>query len=259
MPDFLIDLFPAAFEWWHIPLLFIAVLIGEAVGALVGGGSILTMPALLATGIPLQSAIAVDNAGALGTEAGIFSETRRNVLAKKKLVLLMAIPLTVGGVIGTWLLLTIPGDVIKYLMAVTIIVIVAHSYASRKKPDPKNISKASYVVLVIFLFIIGIYSNFMAAGEGAFSRMGIIAILGLTFLQSQGIKATATMPSRMYSLVVTGFNGLIVWPYLVTFWVAGFIAGKYSTRFVKHVPDALMKTILTIVSIIFVTYLLFFY
>lgn len=259
MPDFLFDLLPNTFEWWHIPLLFIAVLIGEAVGALVGGGSILTMPALLVTGIPLQSAIAVDNAGALGTEAGIFSETRKNVLANKRLVIIMAIPLTLGGILGTWLLLNVPGDVIKYLMAATIILLVAHSYVSKKKPDPKNISKHSYVVLVLFLLIIGVYSNFMAAGEGAFSRMGIIAILGLTFLQSQGIKATATMPSRIYSLIITAFAGLIAWPYLITFWVAGFMAGKYSTRFVKHVPDVLVKTILTIVSILFVIYLLFFY
>lgn len=259
MPDFLLDLIPAAFEWWHIPLLFVAVLIGESFGALVGGGSILTMPALLATGIPLQAAIATDNAGALGTEAGILSETRKKVLANKKLTVIMAIPMTLGGILGTWLLLTVPGDIIKYLMAATIVYIVLHTYFSKRKPDPKAIRRSSYVILVIFLFIIGLYSNFMAAGEGAFSRMGIMAILGLSFLQSQGIKAAATMPSRIYSLVVTAFAGLIIWPYLVTFWIAGFIAGKYATRFVKYIPDALMRTILTVVSILFVIYLLFFY
>lgn len=88
------------FELWHFPVLFIATLIGESFGALVGGGSLLTMPALLLTGIPIQSAIAVDNAAALGTEAGIFSETRRKVMANKKWVLLMAVPLTMGGGIG---------------------------------------------------------------------------------------------------------------------------------------------------------------
>ena len=100
MPDSLLTLLPSYFEWWHIPLIFGAVLIGESFGALVGGGSILTMPALLATGIPLQAAIATDNAGALGTEAGIFSETRKKVLANKKLTLIMAVPLTLGGAIA---------------------------------------------------------------------------------------------------------------------------------------------------------------
>lgn len=240
-------------------MLFAAGLVGESFGALVGGGSIVTMPALLATGMPLTSAIATDNGGSLGTEAGIFSETRKKVLAQKKLLVVMAIPLTLGGVVGTWLLLTIPGDIIKYLMAATILVIVGHSYFVRRKPRPKSISKSSYIFLVLFLFVIGVYSNFMAAGEGAFSRMGIMAILGITFLQAQGVKATATMPSRIYSLVVTAFAGLIIWPYLLTLWCSGFIAGKYATRSVTHIPDVAMRVALTIVSLLFVVYLLFFY
>lgn len=240
-------------------MLFIAALIGESFGALIGGGSLVTMPAILFTGTPLTSAIAIDNGAAIGTEAGIFSETRKKVLARKKLLVLMAVPLTLGGVIGTWLLLNVPGDVIKYLMAGTIILIVVHAYLSRNKPKKKVIGVSNYVFLVLFLFVIGIYSNFMAAGEGAFSRMGIMAIVGLTFLQSQGIKATATMPSRIYSLIVTAFAGLIVWPYMLALWAGGFLAGKYSTRAVKHVPDRLMKIALTVVSILFVIYLLFFY
>jgi uncharacterized membrane protein YfcA len=99
----------------------------------------------------------------------------------------------------------------------------------------------------------------MAAGEGAFSRMGLMSILGLSFMQSQGLKATATMPSRIYSLIVTAFAGLIIWPYLLTFWCSNYLAGKYATKSVKKIPDAYMKTLLTTVSIAFVIYLLFFY
>lgn len=258
----MIDIPPTIFamdvELWHFPVIFIATLIGESLGALVGGGSVFTMPALLLTGMPLQAAIATDNGGSLGTEAGIFSETRKKVMAHKKLVLLMAIPLTLGGIIGTWLLLNIPGDIIKYIMVATIIFILADSHFN-KKPNPKSISNTRYEVVIVFLFLIGIYSNFMSAGEGAFSRIGLMMILGLTFIQSTGIKATATIPSRIYSVIVTGFAGLIVWPYLITMWVASFIGGKYATKFARKIPDIYMKTALTILSLVFVIYLLFFY
>ncbi len=245
-------------ELWHFVVIFFAGLIGESIGALVGGGSVFTLPALLLTGMPLQSAIATDNAGSLGTEAGIISETKSKVLANKKMVLVMAIPLTLGGILGTHLLLTISADVIKYLMAVTVIIVVAHAYLSRK-PDPKNVSKFNYVLLMGFLFLIGIYANFLAAGEGTFSRIGMMSLLGMTFVQSTAIKATATMPARIYSLIVTGFAGLIVWPYLLTFWSANFLAGKYATKFAKKIPDLYMRILLTFISIVFVIYLLFFY
>ncbi len=120
-------------------------------------------------------------------------------------------------------------------------------------------SKKGYVALFAFLFLIGLYTNFIGIGEGTFSKMGLMSILGFTFIQSQGIKSTATMPTRLYSLIVTTLAGLIVWPYLLTKWCSNFIAGKYSTKFVKRVPDAHMQTVLTVFSILFVIYLLLFY
>ncbi len=96
------DFFPAYFEWWNIPLLFIAGIVGESFGALVGGGSLITLPALLFVGVPIQSAIAINTAAALGTELGILSETYRKVFQNKKLVLLMAIPVTMGGIRDTF-------------------------------------------------------------------------------------------------------------------------------------------------------------
>lgn len=233
-------------------------LIGESYGSLVGGGSIITIPTLLLTGMPLQSAIAIDNAAALGTEAGILSETWSKVKANKKLVVFMSIPITFGGVLGTWLLLHVSGHIIKYLVAITVILVLLHSYSSRKS-QPGHIKKYNYVVLAIVLFLLGAYSNFISAGEGTFGKLSLMSILGLTFIQSHGLKATATMPSRAYSLIVTSVAGLIIWPYLVPMFVSSFIAGKYATKVVKKIPDIYMRVFLTIISLAFVVYLLIFY
>lgn len=249
---------PATFEWWHIPLLFLAGFIGESFGAIVGGGSIVTLPALLLTGIPLQAAIANDNASSIGTSTGILSETYKKVIARKKLVALMAIPITLGGVIGTYLLLTVPAEIIRYLMVAAVIAMIVDAHFARK-PNPRKISTLRYEVVFVFLLFMGVYSNFMSAGDGTFSRMGLMFILGMSFIQSQGITAAAALPSRIYSLVITSLAGLIIWPYLLTMWCSTFFAGKYATRFAKHVPDKSMRVALTVVSLIFVTYLLFFY
>lgn len=69
----------------------------------------------------------------------------------------MAVPLTLGGILGTWLLLTISGNIIRYLMAATIVFIVAHSHFSKKKPNPKSISKSSYALLMVFLFMLTLW------------------------------------------------------------------------------------------------------
>lgn len=251
--------FPSYFEWWHIPLIIVVGLFAESFGAIVGGGGLLTLPLLLSLGVPVQSAIAVNTAAALGTEAGILSETRDKVLKNKKAVVMMAIPIFIGGIIGTQLLLEVPKTAIKYIVIVAITALLLNKFFNRNKPKKVKVGYKNYAALAGFCVLIGVYTNFIGAGEGTLAKMGIMSIMGYTFIQSHGIKSTASMPTRFYSLVVTAMAGLIIWPYLITKWCTGFIAGKYSTKFVKRVPDKYMDRIITTITVLFVVYLVLFY
>lgn len=253
------SIFPAYFEWWHIPLIFLAGLVGEGYGSLIGGGSIVVQAVQVFLGVPITSAIATDNAAALGTEAGILSETRRKVVENKSLILWMFLPIALGGVIGTWFLLTIPQDVIKFVMIAAVLYLLFHSYFLKGRIRSNYGTAWKYSLLFLFLFLIGIYNNFIGIGEGTFSKMALMLVLGLGFVESHGLKTVAMVPIRVYSLLVTGIAGLIVWPYLLTFWVSNFLAGKYATRLVTGVPDKYLRASLTLVSVAFVLYLLVFY
>lgn len=250
---------PAYFHLWHIPFIFVAGLIGEGYGALVGGGSLVTQPALLLIGVPLQSTLAVDATAPIATEAGILTETYKDVIKKKKLVLLLAVPVIIGGIIGTHLLITTSPKVIKYIMIASIFLILGDGFVTNKKRKSPHISKEKYATMIILMFIISIYTIFIGLGEGTFGRLALMVTLGFSFVQSQGIAAAAKMPARIYALVVTAMAGFIVWPYLLTFWCSDFIAGKYDTKFIKRIPDKYMRTLMIIVSIAFAAYLLFFY
>jgi uncharacterized membrane protein YfcA len=253
------EILPSYFEWWHIPVIFSAGLIGESYGSVVGGGSIVMISTQTFLGVPLQSAIATDNAAALGTEAGILSETHRKVRKNKRLILWMFIPIALGGVLGTAFLLTAPTDIIKYLMITAVMYLLFHSYVLKSRVQPHHLEKLKWPLLFVFLFLIGLYNNFIGVGEGTFSKIALMMILGLTFIESHGLKTVAMVPIRIYSLVITGLAGLIIWPYLLTLWVGTFFAGKYSTKLMKKVPEQYFKPALTAVSLLFVGYLVFSY
>lgn len=250
------EFLPSYFEWWHLPIIFLAGLIGETIGSIIGGGSIVMISTQTFLGVPLQSAIATDNAAALGTEAGILSETHRKIRRRKRLILWMFIPIMLGGIIGTTFLLAAPVDLIKYLMIGAVIYLLFHSYFLKSRISPHMLNKWKYPLLFIVLFIIGLYNNFIGVGEGTFSKVALMTILGLTFIESHGFKTIAMVPIRLYSLVVTAFASLIVWPYLLVFWIATFLAGKYSTKFIKEIPEQYFKPALTMVSIVFIGYLI---
>lgn len=250
--------FPAYFQWWHIPVVFLAGMIGEAYGCIVGGGGIVILAAQVYIGVPIKAAIATGNTGGLGTEAGVISETHHQIATNKKLTLQMAIPYTLGGVVGVWLMLHVSTVAIKNFMIVAVLVVLAHALYANGKKRTSHISKSQHLLLFMFMFMASVYGS-IAPGEGTFSKFALMSVLGLTFLQSQGMKSAATVPSRIYAMVVYTIAGLVIWPYAMTLWVSTFIGSKYATKLAKKVPDSYLKAVLAIVSVAFVVYLLFFY
>jgi len=251
--------FPAYFHWWHIPVVFLAGMVGEAYGSVIGGGGILLQSVQVFLGVPIKSAIANGNTGGMGTEAGIISETYPDITSNKKLTLEITIPFTLGGIIGIWLLLNVSPNVIKYIMIGAVLSILAHAYYARGRKRSTHINRSQHVVLFVFMLLSGTYGAFIGPGEGAFSKFALMSVLGLSFIQGQGIKAAATVPSRIYSTILTAAAGLIVWPYTLTLLVSTFIGAKYATKVAKKIPNPYLMAGLTVVSLAFVVYLLFFY
>lgn len=240
-------------ELWHIPIVFAAGFIGESYGALVGGGSIVIQSVLIFLGVPLQSAIATDIAGALGTEAGIIQTTWHSIMKQWRLVLLISISGTLGGIAGTTLLIGMPTTYIKGLMvaAVTGLILYLHLGSARWIAMKNN----TVLIIIVFL-LIGTYSNLLSIGEGTFGKIAVMSLAGLTFIQSHGVKTMATIPARIYSLIVTAMAGLIVWPYLITLLFATYLAGLASTNIAKRVPERYARAFITAAAIIFLAYLI---
>lgn len=250
--------FPVYFEWWQLPVIFAAGMVGEAYGCIVGGGGIVILAAQVYIGVPIKSAIATGTTGGLGTEAGVISETHQQISANKKLTLQMAVPYTLGGIAGVWLLLHVSPIVIKNFMIIAVLVVLIHAFYAKGRKRTAHISKSQHVLLFTFMFMASVYGS-IAPGEGTFSKFALMSVLGLTFLQSQGLKSAATVPSRIYAMVVYTIAGLVIWPYAITLWVSTFIGSKYATKLARKVPDSYLRALLAVVSVAFVVYLLFFY
>jgi uncharacterized membrane protein YfcA len=102
MPDF----------WTHAPLLFAAAFGAGVLNAIAGGGSFLTLPALIFAGVPpitanATSALAV-SPGYLGSTLGFRPELRSLPVQRLRREMLLS---AVGGVIGAILLLVTPAKV----------------------------------------------------------------------------------------------------------------------------------------------------
>ena len=132
--------------WQHAPLLAVAAFAAGALNAVAGGGSFLTFPALVFTGVPpivanATSALAV-SPGYLGSTLGFKDELRQLPRAQLRREAVIA---SVGGVVGALLLLLTPAKVfagvVPWLLLFATAAISTAAWASccwRSTPSPAS-------------------------------------------------------------------------------------------------------------------------
>ncbi|GAA1148020.1 sulfite exporter TauE/SafE family protein [Nesterenkonia lutea] len=196
-------------------LIFVAAIWAGAINTVVGSGTLVTFPVLVAMGVPPVSAT-VSNA--MGLIAGNFTGAwgYRREIRQVKSVLVKLIPASVlGGAIGAALLISLPeevfGRVAPILIVVSLIFVLAQPRLSawvraraarREQPvdaeegverEAEGAQKspsmpAVSVVLMLLVFAAGIYGGYFVAAQGIL-LMGILGIFLMADIQqANGVK-----------------------------------------------------------------------
>ncbi|WP_243729157.1 sulfite exporter TauE/SafE family protein [Nesterenkonia sphaerica] len=196
-------------------LIFIAAIWAGSINTVVGSGTLVTFPVLVAMGVPPVSAT-VSNA--MGLIAGNFTGAwgYRREIVQIRSVLGRLIPASfLGGVIGATLLITLPeevfGAVAPLLIVLALVMVIAQprlaAWVRRRTaertedPDPRTpqpqddpetvARKAADSVgwpLILLVFLAGVYGGYFVAAQGIL-LMGIMGILlAATMQQANGVK-----------------------------------------------------------------------
>src|SRR3989338_2267847 len=114
------DFIPSYVEWWHIPVVLLAGMIGEGYAVVIGSGGLLIQFVLASCGMPLPMVIATDIGGCLGSSFGVISAYSKNIWSNKRLLWFLSVPFFIGGIIGTVFLTKISPVVLGYLLIIAL-------------------------------------------------------------------------------------------------------------------------------------------
>lgn len=247
-------------QLWHLPLLFLTGLIAESYGTVVGSGGVLIQFVLTALGLPLNMVVANDIAGAIGSSVGVLAASKHKPVKNNKLVLLLAIPFFIGGIIGTLVLINVPTVLLKSLLVIGMIVLLLVMFtgdtAASRSTHSLYIPPRFYPGIVLVMILLGAQSTASGVGSGTFQKIALLGILRLTFADSLLLNNLVSLPAGIFFLILTAYSGLLVWPYVVSLWLGTFIAGVYATHFVHRVPDRYLRWLLVSITIVYLTALL---
>ena len=248
-------------ELWHVPVAFLAGLVGEGYATIVGSGGVLIQFALVTLGLPLAMVVATDIGGSQGADLGIIAASSRDMLKNKKLLLMLAFPVFIGGVIGTLFLIHIPVILLKAILIMGLSMLLLYVLIGKKAEiqafEDVHLSMRRYPLVFLVMFVLGVYGNVSGVGVGTFNRFAYLSLLRVGFVESLGLTSLIALPATLFSTIVTGFSGFIAWPYFISIFIGSFIGANVVARHVRKVPEKYLRILLMIVVSLYLMYLVF--
>jgi uncharacterized protein len=254
----------------HAILILLAGACAGAINAVVGSGTLITFPTLVALGYPPVTATMSNAIGlVLGGVSGTWGY-RRELKGQADRLLGQAVASVVGAVIGAFLLLHLPEDafetVVPYLIIGALLLVVLQPRLQRglKARQLRSVrtgpSRRIFAVLIFASFLIGIYGGYFTAAQGIL-QMGVMGVLLTEDLQR--INAAKNLLSLLINVVAATTYTLVAFD-RVNWAVAGLIAagsligGALGSSVGRRLPAYLLRGAIVVLGLVALLHLLFF-
>ena len=192
--------------------LFFAAAIAGFLDTLAGGGGLITVPALIVSGIPPLAALGTNKLQSSigsGTASFLLFSRKKIVWAEIKPLMLMAF---IGSLIGSVLVQFIHTAALSFIIPLVLIFIAAYFIIApywKLETEKPRVSDTTYKNIIVPC--IGAYDGMFGPGTGSF-----LAVSGVSLRAFELIKATATakplnFATNIASLLVFIIAGQVIW------------------------------------------------
>lgn len=235
----------------QIAWLAVAALLSGVVDAIAGGGGLITVPALLAVGMPPHLALGTNKGQAVfGSFAALVNFSRAGLVNRRRA--LVAFPLgLVGSLVGAALVLLLDPAVLRPLVLV-LLVAVALFMAFRPKvgasADPGSIPERTALVrLAILAFVVGAYDGFFGPGTGTFLIVGFVALLALPMARASANAKVVNFASNLAAMCLFASKGVVLWKVALPMAAAQFVGGFLGAHLAMKGGDVLVRRVVLFV------------
>ncbi len=195
-----------------LALLFLVAVVAGWVDAVAGGGGLITIPALLLTGVSPAAAIATNKLqGSFGTlAAAIYFVRQRAVSINDNRAPLATV--CAGSILGGMALTWIDATYLSYLVPVLLIgigiyfLLFAGNLDQSRKP---RLSRSKFNAMAAPS--LGFYDGFFGPGTGSFMASALVTLRGSPIRDATAHAKLFNFASNISALVYFVFFGQIVW------------------------------------------------
>lgn len=244
----------------EIALLSSASLVAGVANSIAGGGSFITFPSLLFTGMPPVNANATNTVAVwpgILASTGAYRKSMNAALLKSVLPLIVVTLL--GSILGAWLLLHTPQitfmKMVPWLLLVGTVLFIFGPRISALGNDPASgkssrPSRLKVSILTFIQFIAAIYIGYYGAGVG-FLLLPLLTLMGIENIHAiNGLRVLLATLGNAVAVVLFIAARAVIWPQALLMMV-GAVAGGYAGAHYaqKLKPKTVRYIVITIGSV----------
>ena len=241
--------------------IFAAGMAAGTINTVVGSGTLITFPVLLAFGYAPVVANVSNSVGLVpGASAGAVGYRRERAGPRRRILWLACASLS-GGVIGAVLLLTLPASafaaIVPVFIAIALVLIVIQprisSWLSRHRPRARTQLGPAATLSV---GAAGIYGGYFGAAQGIL----VLAILSLSLdddLQRlNAVKVVLTGLVNLVSGIVFVFAAHVAWAPAGLIAGGSLLGGAFGANVGRRLPPPVLRAVIVVVGIAAIVHLL---
>lgn len=251
--------------------LLIAALAGVAAGTIntiVGSGTLISFPLLLAIGLPPLTANITNNLGLVpGSFTGAWGYRRELVGQRGRLLRLLPASL-LGGLVGAVLLLVLPESafrtVVPVLIAVALVLVLVQprlqatlrrrreaAAAEGAQLDDRGRHHDRFGAAVPITAVTGVYGGYFGAAQGVLLMGALGAVLDEDLQRLNGLKnvLTGSVNAIAALVFVVVAPERVVWPVAAAVAAGAVLGGLIGARIGRRLPPALLRGVIVVVGV----------
>jgi uncharacterized protein len=229
------------------------------INTVVGSGTLITFPTLLALGVPPVIANISNTVGLTpGSLSGALA-TRGELSGERRRVLGLGAASLLGGIVGALLLLRLPSAafdaIVPILIGIGCVLVILQPITSKRLAIRRARLGADAatihgpILLWLAVALVGVYGGYFGAAQGVL----LIAILGIALaeplLKVNAIKNVLALIANAIASVVFVIVSDVNWPAAISIAVGSVLGAQVGGRVGRKLPPTIYRVIIVAVGI----------
>jgi uncharacterized membrane protein YfcA len=232
-----------------ILLLMGVAFVAGVIDAVAGGGGLLTIPALMAAGVPPVAAIATNKLqGTFGTGGAFLAFARAGHIDFRRFARPAAAAF-IGSAGGAYVLQQIDSTFLAGFIPLLLVAMAIYYLTAPKISDVDTHGRLGAAGLLLVIAAIGFYDGFFGPGTGSFLITALVTLAGLGMVRAIAHTKLLNFASNLSALAIMISGGHVMWVLGLSMALASVAGGQAGAHMTMKFGGRAVRPLLVVMSL----------